>query len=224
MVFSRLCSLIQKKKGCVHRGKKESGHQNKEARSSREGEKRHRQETDPFAREQHFWEELVCDHRQERMGNRQCKAPFDVRDNMSLYHQHARNAARRRQAYDDDDNTDKLKRALFQSQFGRDMDDDSDCAKLVWFAVTKGRVPIVITPTSPTLREVEWGIIPNAANAVDSDACEYPMLSVVVLAKAGDSPIKERMHGGDFYESINEGERIAWKPDRIGCCFCRCAC
>ncbi|WBR14916.1 hypothetical protein pkur_cds_742 [Pandoravirus kuranda] len=162
------------------------------------------------------------------MGNHQCKAPFDVRANMSLYHQHVRDAVRRQKACDSDDDRDdalRLKRALFQLQFGREMNDqDNDDAKLVWLIVTGGRVPIIVTPTTPTLREVEWAIIPNALNAVDDDAYECPVVSVVVLAKAGDSPIKERMRAHEFYESIKDGDMIAWRLDRIGCCFCRCAC
>ncbi|AVK76458.1 hypothetical protein pneo_cds_851 [Pandoravirus neocaledonia] len=164
----------------------------------------------------------------QKMGNRQCKAPFDVRANMTLYHQHARDTARRQKACDSDDDRDdasRFKRALFQLQFGREMNDqDNDDAKLVWLIVTGGRVPIIVTPTTPTLREVEWAIIPNALNAVDDDAYEFPVVSVVVLAKAGDSPIKERMRADEFYESIKDGDRIAWRLDRIGCCFCRCAC
>ncbi|AVK77457.1 hypothetical protein pmac_cds_769 [Pandoravirus macleodensis] len=163
------------------------------------------------------------------MGNHQCKAPFDVRTNMSLYHQHARDATRRQRIRTDDDSDDdrsdtqQLKCALFRSQFGRDMNDD-DAAKLVWFVVTGGRVPIVVTPKLPTLREIEWALVPNALNAVDDDAYEYPLVNVIVLAKAGDSPIKERMRADDFYESLKDGERIAWQPGRMGCCFCRCAC
>lgn len=172
---------------------------------------------------------MISSKKKERMGNHQCKAPFDVRANITLYHRHARDAARRQKTRggddsdDDHDDTLRLKRALFQSQFGREMNDD-DAAKLVWFAVAGGRVPIVVTPTSPTLREVERALIPNALNAIDDDAYEYPVVSVIVYAKAGDSPIKERMRADDFYESIEDGERIASQLGQIGCCFCRCAC
>lgn len=153
------------------------------------------------------------------MGSGQAKASFDVRSNMRIYHEHARGKTAAQEARKK--NVRRLKEDLYRSQFCGDIPADADC-KLVWFAVTSGRVPIVVTPTAPTLREIEHKIIPNACNWTDDDGGEFPLTRVEVLVQAGRSPLEERMSDADFYESIADGGTLAWRSAGMGCCYCRC--
>jgi len=157
------------------------------------------------------------------MGNRQVKAPFDVRDNIRIYHQYARGKTSMQEA--NKKNRSKLKAALYKAQFGGEPPADAEF-KLVWFLTGdgSGRVPIVVTSASPTLTEVERKIIPNAYNWTDSEAFEYPLLRAKVFVKAGHSPIEERMKEADFYALISDGDILDWSNERMGCCCCPWPC
>ncbi|AVK75542.1 hypothetical protein pqer_cds_1120 [Pandoravirus quercus] len=154
------------------------------------------------------------------MGNTQAKASFDVRANIRIYHEHARGKTALQEARKKD--IRRLKEDLYRSQFGADMPADADC-KLVWFAVDGGRVPLVVTPTAPTLCEIEQKIIPNAYNWTDTDDCEFPLARAKVSLRAGRSPLKERPSDAAFYASIDDGDTLSWRIGRMGCCGCRCA-
>lgn len=115
-----------------------------------------------------------------------------------------------------------LKEGLYRSQFGGDIPPDADC-KLVWFAVTTGRAPIVVTSTAPTLCGVERKIIPNASNWTDDD-CEFALTRAKVIARAGCNPPEERLDDAAFCASIADSDTLSWRIARTGCCYCRCAC
>ena len=123
--------------------------------------------------------------RRRGMGNRQVKAPFDVRDNIRIYHQHVRGktvAQELRKKH-----LCKLKNDLYKSQFGAEPLADVEF-KLVWFIIDGGgRVPIVVTPTSPTLSEIEQKITPTRTTGPIAKAIEYPLRGTKVLAKGGDA-------------------------------------